>query len=92
MFIIDINMSFTNETLLLLQDSWILASVHCKDVKHVDCVQQYFSAGKQQKAYCSKCPVVASFVLAWSLPSPEMLSVEWSDADWDRIPFSPQLI
>jgi hypothetical protein len=26
----------------MLQQSLILASVHSKDVKHVDCVQQYF--------------------------------------------------
>ncbi len=76
MFIIDVNENITNERLLLLQESWILASVHSKDVKYVDCVQQYFSAGKQKRAYCPMCTVVAGFVLAWSLPSAEMLSVE----------------
>ncbi len=54
-------MNITNERLLLLQDSWILDSVHNKDVKYVDCVQQYFSAGKQERAYCSSRAVVAGF-------------------------------
>jgi hypothetical protein len=53
-----------------------LNPVHIKDVEYVDCVQQYFSAGKQQIAYYSMCDVVAGFVLACSLPSAEMLSVE----------------
>jgi hypothetical protein len=40
-----------------------LALVHIKDVEYVDCVQQYFSAGKQQRAYYSTSAVVAGCVL-----------------------------
>jgi hypothetical protein len=35
-----------------------------KDVKYVDCEQQYVSKGKQKRAYCPTCAVVAGFVLA----------------------------
>jgi hypothetical protein len=42
-----------------------LSLSHSKDVKYVDCVQQYFSAGKQQRAYCPTCAVVAGFVHAY---------------------------
>jgi hypothetical protein len=41
-----------------------LASVHIKDVEYVDCVQQYFLSGKQQRADCPICAGVAGFVLA----------------------------
>jgi hypothetical protein len=47
MFIKDVNMN----TIRVLN----LASVHIKDVEYVDCVQQYFSGRKQQRAYCSTC-------------------------------------
>jgi hypothetical protein len=45
-----------------------LASVHIKDVKVEDSVQQNFSAGKEQRANCSTCAVVASFVLVVHCP------------------------
>jgi hypothetical protein len=46
-----------------------LALVHIKkDVEYVDCVPQYFSAGKEQRAYCSTCAVVAGFVLVVHCP------------------------
>jgi hypothetical protein len=68
MFIKDVNMKIIR----VLN----LASVHIEDVEYVDCVQQYFSGRKQQRAYCSTCAVVSGFVLACSLSSAEMLSVE----------------
>ena len=46
-------------------------------------MQQYFSVGKQQRAYYSTCAAVTGpLFLFVHCPSAEMLSVECSDTDW----------
>jgi hypothetical protein len=56
-------MNITNERLFCYKGLESLASVHIQDVEYVVCVQQYYSAGKEQRAYCSMCAVPALFLM-----------------------------
>jgi hypothetical protein len=63
-----------------------LASVHIKYVEYVDCVQQYFSAGKEQRAYWSTCAVIYAYIQARTLYKQEIRFsqlVEKRKADFD---------
>ncbi len=68
----------TDERLLLLQQSWILASVHSKDVKHGDCVKQYFRR-ENNKELTVQCVLMwpALFLLITTLLGNVASGLKW---------------
>ena len=70
--------------------SWKATSICTEDVKYADNVQQYFRQENNKGLLFTMSWSGRLCSCSWSRLSQEMLSLEWSDADWGSSPPSPQ--